>query len=62
MVIDTWATWCGPCIDQRPKMLEIAKKFQNNAEVAVLMVSVDASTDRWKKYIRNSTLKVLQLT
>lgn len=25
VLIDVWATWCGPCLNQRPRMLEIAK-------------------------------------
>lgn len=54
VVIATWATWCGPCIDQRPKMIELAKKFKDNPGVVFLMVSVDNSVDRWKKYVTRS--------
>src|SRR5690606_15292164 len=25
--IDVWATWCGPCINHRPKVLQFAEKF-----------------------------------
>jgi thiol-disulfide isomerase/thioredoxin len=51
VVIDTWATWCGPCIDQRPNMIELAKKYKDNPGVVFLMVSVDNSVARWKKYV-----------
>ena len=51
VVIDTWATWCGACIDQRPKMIELAKMYKDNPSVVFLMVSVDNSVDRWKKYV-----------
>ena len=51
VVIDTWATWCGPCIDQRPNMIELAKKHKDNLNIVFLMVSVDSSVDRWKKYV-----------
>jgi len=51
VVIDTWATWCGACIDQRPKMIELAKKYKDNPSVVFLMVSVDNSVDRWKMYV-----------
>jgi len=51
VVIETWATWCGACIDQRPKMIELAKKYKDNPSVVFLMVSVDNSVDRWKKYV-----------
>jgi thiol-disulfide isomerase/thioredoxin len=51
VVIDTWATWCGPCIDQRPSMLKLVKKYKDSQTVIFLMVSVDKSFDRWKKYV-----------
>lgn len=54
VVIDTWATWCGPCIDQRPNMLELAKKYKDNQMVAFLLVSIDNSVDRWKKYVNRT--------
>ncbi len=51
ILIDAWATWCGPCVHHRPNILEIAAKYQNDPRVAVLMVSGDSELDRWKNYI-----------
>lgn len=51
VVIDTWATWCAPCLEHRPGMLKLAKKYEDNQAVVFLMVSVDKSVDRWKKYV-----------
>jgi thiol-disulfide isomerase/thioredoxin len=50
VVIDTWATWCGPCVQQRPAMIELAKAYQDVPDVVFLMVSVDKDVERWKKY------------
>lgn len=49
--IDTWATWCAPCIKERPKVLEIAKKFGYNPELEVIMISVDSSREKWLKFL-----------
>jgi thiol-disulfide isomerase/thioredoxin len=54
VVIDAWATWCGPCLQHRPQMLEIARKFKDNPKVAVLMISVDSSMDRWKNVVQKT--------
>lgn len=51
VIIDTWATWCGPCIDQRPNIIELAKKYKGNSDVVFLLVSVDNSIDKWKRYV-----------
>jgi thiol-disulfide isomerase/thioredoxin len=51
VLLDAWATWCGPCIQQRPNMIELAEKYTNHPDVAILMVSVDTSTDRWRDYV-----------
>jgi len=49
--IDSWATWCGPCIAHRPRVLELAKKYENESRVEILMISMDASKDVWSKFL-----------
>lgn len=51
ILIDAWATWCGPCVKHRPNIIAIAAKYQNDPRVAVLMVSVDSELDRWKNFV-----------
>ncbi len=54
ILIDVWATWCGPCIAQRPNMLALAQKYKNNPNIAVLLISVDKSIEKWKKYVKQT--------
>jgi thiol-disulfide isomerase/thioredoxin len=54
VVIDVWATWCGPCIQQRPNVLKYAKEQQENPDLVVVMISLDASNEKWGKYIHQS--------
>lgn len=49
--MDTWATWCGPCLKHRPQVLKFAEKYQNNDEVKILLVSVDSSKDKWLSFL-----------
>jgi thiol-disulfide isomerase/thioredoxin len=50
VLIDFWATWCGPCREAMPHMREIAKKFQGQPLV-VLSVSLDSDEQKWKDFI-----------
>ncbi len=50
--IDNWATWCGPCLSHRPKMLELAAKYQNHPEIEFLMISLDATQQRWENFFK----------
>ena len=48
--IDNWATWCGPCLSHRPKVLEMAAKYQDHPRIQFLMISLDATQKRWKDF------------
>lgn len=55
--IDIWATWCGPCLKHRPKVLEFAEKYKNNDDVAILLVSVDSSKDKWLSFLDKENIE-----
>ena len=54
ILIDAWATWCGPCVKHRPNILKIAEKYQYDPRVQILTVSVDSEIDRWKNFVSTS--------
>lgn len=44
VVLDVWATWCGPCRAQHPLYEQVKKRFAGNADVVFL--SIDTDEDR----------------
>lgn len=55
VLIDFWATWCGPCREALPHVREIAKKFQGQPLV-VLSVSVDSDEHKWKDFVSKNEM------
>lgn len=50
VLMDFWATWCGPCRAALPHMKEIVKKFRGQPLV-VLSIGLDDDEQKWKEFI-----------
>ncbi len=50
VVMDFWATWCGPCMASMPHMIELNKKYADKG-VQVVGISLDRSEDTLKKTV-----------
>jgi len=55
VLLDFWATWCGPCRAALPHMQKIAKKFEGEPLV-VLSVSLDTDAQKWKDFIAKNQM------
>jgi peroxiredoxin len=55
VLIDFWATWCGPCREALPHMREIVKKFQGQPLV-VLSVSLDGDEHKWSEFVAKNEM------
>jgi thiol-disulfide isomerase/thioredoxin len=53
VLLDFWATWCGPCREALPHLQSIAKKFEGQPLV-VLSVSLDSDEQKWKDFIEKN--------
>jgi thiol-disulfide isomerase/thioredoxin len=59
VLIDFWATWCGPCREALPHIREIAKKFDGQPLV-VLSISLDSDEAKWKNFVSQNGMTWLQ--
>ena len=52
LVIDFWATWCGPCKVEIPHFIEFQEKY-GKAGLQIVGISVDDTADKLAPYIRD---------
>jgi thiol-disulfide isomerase/thioredoxin len=61
ILIDFWASWCGPCRRENPHVVKAYmhykdKKFKNGKGFTVYSVSLDQNKDGWKNAITKDSL------
>jgi thiol-disulfide isomerase/thioredoxin len=50
VLIDFWASWCGPCRKEMPNVVKAYKKYKNKG-FEIFGVSLDQDRDRWLEAI-----------
>jgi cytochrome c biogenesis protein CcmG, thiol:disulfide interchange protein DsbE len=58
VVLNFWATWCPPCLEEMPSLVQMQKKMQDKG-VTVLAVSVDDDASDYHKFLKDHRIDLL---
>lgn len=50
VLLDFWATWCGPCVRSIPAIRQLAARFPAD-KFAILSISIDKDAGQWKSFL-----------
>jgi peroxiredoxin len=54
VLVNFWATWCPPCVDEVPSLEELARRLKGT-DIRMLAVSVDDDWDKIRRFFAKGT-------
>jgi peroxiredoxin len=61
VLVDFWASWCGPCRRENPNVVAAYKQFKNK-NFTIVGVSLDNDKEAWLKAIKDDQLNWIQVS
>ena len=60
VVLNFWATWCPPCIEEMPSLVQMQQRMKDKG-VTVVAVSVDVDDSNYRRFIRDHNVNLLSV-
>lgn len=57
IVLNFWATWCPPCVEEMPSLVRMQSQLKDH--VNVLAVSIDVDSDAYHRFLSDHNISLL---
>lgn len=59
-VINFWATWCSPCVEELPEFMEVNQQFSSKKHFKMILISLDSKREIESEllpFLKNKNIK-----
>jgi thiol-disulfide isomerase/thioredoxin len=57
VLLNFWASWCGPCVEEMPSLVQLQKQMGDKA--TVLAISLDSDDKAYQQFVRDHNVDLL---
>jgi peroxiredoxin len=58
VVLNFWATWCPPCVEEMPSLVEMQRRMQAKG-ITVVAISVDVDQGAYNQFLKEHNVNLL---
>lgn len=65
VLVDFWASWCAPCVEEQPELKKLYNQFNKSGRgknFEIFGVSLDSKKPAWEKTIRKYKIDWIQVS
>ena len=52
VVLNFWATWCAPCVEEMPSLVQLQQRFKDKG-LTVVGISIDVDGNAYHKFLKD---------